>query len=958
MTAIRFDDILDALDGPVEVIDDQWRCIYRNEVCAKIHVSVGHDPGYGIGQIYWEVYPRLAGTSVETAIRHAMEKRERAICEFAYPDASHFMLMRAFPTRDGGVAMFFRDITATKRVDERETFLLQLSDRMRSLSDPRAIMRVAAELLGKHLHLAFVQYGVLIDDDTMEISAVYNDGRLPGIVEGVRHRFSERAPAWRELHRAGLAVYTEDRLNDARPLADGTTGTIAMRGGASIPLLKDGRLVAVLGVGLPDPHVWTVSEKEILGEVAERTWATAERARVQTALLESESKYRTLFEEMGEGFMLAELVRNDQGDVVDYRYLEFNRAMEDQTGLTRDKQIGRMRRELFPIPSTAIETYTRVVETQKPERVEVYEPAINRWFALHAFPRGGDTFATLYNDITARKRDGERQKYLLEVSDKLRPLRDAGAILTAATAALAHQLDAQRAYYVEYFETEDYCTIRGEFVRGDYPAMKQTVKLSGFTFVYDKVRHGLPAVVDDWSETEASPESKAILAERGIRSQITVPLLKEGKLVASMSLSDGRPRNWTPGEVALVQETAERTWAALERAKAETALRKLLAQAESANRSKDEFLATLSHELRTPLAAILLWAHALRSDKIQNADRTRAVDAIAQSAESQSALIDDLLDLSRLTAGKLLLSRSPVDVASIARTALNIVRPLVDGKRIALVVDVPGNMGRALLDGPRLKQIMWNLLTNATKFTPEGGKISLRVRRDDNTLELEVSDNGQGIEAELLPRVFDKFWQAEMGEARQHMGLGIGLALTKQLVELHDGTICAQSAGRGQGATFRVRIPWAEASTAMDPTTQTRARQALAGLRVLLVEDDSNTQQAMAWMLRDAGADVVSVDNGKDAIAAVDGDNPASVIVCDLGLPEMSGYDLITRINENYRRDGHAPPPSCAVSAHARDVDRERAIAAGFDMYLAKPIVPERLIEAVVDLRDVLRRVD
>lgn len=955
---VRYDDILDALDVPVEVIDHRWRSIYRNEVCARMHVAVGREPGYGLGHNYWEVYPQLAGTNVEATIRVVMEKREKATCEFAYPDAAHYMVLRAFPTRDGGAALFFRDITQAKRVDEREAFLLQLSDRMRSLSDPRAIMRIAAEMLGKHLHLAFVQYGVLGDGDLMEVVAVYNDGRLPAIVEGSPYSFSDHAPACRELHRAGLPVYTDDRVGDEPPVDAGALGSAAMRAGASIPLLKDGRLVAVLGVGLPERHAWNISEREILGEVAERTWAAAERARVESALRASENKYRTLFEEMGEGFALAELVRNEQGDVTDYRYLEFNRAMEQHTGMPAEKAIGRLRTELFVEPSSLLETYKRVVETQRPERTEFFEPALKRWFALHAFPRSGDRFATLYNDITARKTGDARQTYLLELSDRLRPLRDADAILTAATKALAEELDAQRAYYVEYFEAEDYCTIRGEHVRGDSPSMKGNLQLSGFTTVYGKVRRGLPVVLDDWNEAEATPEARAVIDRRGIRSQITIPLTKEGKLVASMSLSDSRPRKWAPGEVLLVQETAERTWAALERAKAESALRELLAQAESANRAKDEFLATLSHELRTPLAAILLWAHALRSEKISNAERSRAVDAIAQSAESQSQLIDDLLDLSRLTAGKLLLARAAVDVASVARAAVDVVRPLVEAKRLALVVDVAGNMGKALLDGPRLKQILWNLLANATKFTPEGGSITMRLRRDRDTLDLEVTDTGQGIEAELLPRVFDKFWQAEMGEARQHMGLGIGLALTKQLVDLHGGTIAASSDGRGRGATFRVCIPWVDVANGVDAKTRTQASGALAGLRVLLVEDDANTRSAMSWMLRDAGADVIAVGDAKAALASLDGETPPAVIVCDLGLPEMTGYELIAKISENYRSRGHAAPPACAVSAHAREVDRERAIAAGFDMYLAKPIIPERLIEAVTDLRDVLRRVD
>lgn len=389
------------------------------------------------------------------------------------------------------------------------------------------------------------------------------------------------------------------------------------------------------------------------------------------------------------------------------------------------------------------------------------------------------------------------------------------------------------------------------------------------------------------------------------------------------------------------------------------------AEAERVNRAKDEFLATLSHELRTPLAAILLWGGLLRSGAMPLQELARAVDAIVQSAESQSRLIEDLLDLSRLTSGKLRLTPTNVDVGGIGRAAIDVIRPIARAKRVALDVDVPDDLGTAVLDAARLRQILWNLLSNATKFTPEGGTVLLRLRRRGEYLETEVRDTGEGITAEFMPHIFERFRQADMGETRQHVGLGIGLALSRQLVELHGGTIHAHSEGRGRGATFLVRVPWVEpgarppADFGAPGAPAARATSPLRGLTVLVVEDDVNTLDAMGWTLERAGATVVPVRGAAEALAALDrpGERAGAsavpdVIVSDLGLPGISGYELIETIAERCRARGQEPPPACAVSAHARDVDRERAFAAGFDVYLAKPVMPERLVEAVEELRD------
>jgi len=383
------------------------------------------------------------------------------------------------------------------------------------------------------------------------------------------------------------------------------------------------------------------------------------------------------------------------------------------------------------------------------------------------------------------------------------------------------------------------------------------------------------------------------------------------------------------------------------------------AEAEKANRAKDEFLITLSHELRTPLAPILLWARALRAGTVPPHEVSHAVDAIVLSAESQLQLIEDLRDLSRLKSGRVHLDRRGNSVEDIARGALEMIAPSADAKSVVMTLDVPPDLGSAMLDRGRFQQVLWNLLSNSVKFTPEDGKVSLRIRKEAGQLEAVVADTGQGIEADFLPHLFQRFRQADMRERRRYSGLGVGLALCRHLVELHGGTVEGFSEGAGRGAVFTVRIPWIDPTEepdhdATDAGAAEYAAATLRGLKVLLVEDDDNMRDILRWTLEGAGASVVPVGSGADALSVIDAGDRANtvpdVMVCDLGLPGMNGYELMERVVEHRRSRGKKAIPSCAVSAFVRDVDRERAIDAGFDSYVAKPMTAQRLISAVGEL--------
>jgi CheY-like chemotaxis protein len=300
-------------------------------------------------------------------------------------------------------------------------------------------------------------------------------------------------------------------------------------------------------------------------------------------------------------------------------------------------------------------------------------------------------------------------------------------------------------------------------------------------------------------------------------------------------------------------------------------------------------------------------------------------------------------------------------VEDVARAAIGVIGPSALAKGVTLELDVAPDLGEAVLDRGRFQQVLWNLLSNAIKFTPEEGRVSLRIRKQAGQLEAIVADTGQGIEPDFLPHLFQRFRQAEMRERRRYGGIGVGLALCRHLVELHGGTVEGHSDGPGRGALFIVRIPWISPEVELLVDEPTAAKPdggvtSLAGLTVLLVEDDQSMRDVMRWTLERAGAAVITAGTGTEALSmleATDREDAPDVMVCDLGLPGMNGYDLIERVVERRRAHGQKAIPACAVSAHVRDVDRERAIDAGFDSFVAKPMSAQRLIEAVGELASV-----
>jgi CheY-like chemotaxis protein len=375
------------------------------------------------------------------------------------------------------------------------------------------------------------------------------------------------------------------------------------------------------------------------------------------------------------------------------------------------------------------------------------------------------------------------------------------------------------------------------------------------------------------------------------------------------------------------------------------------AEAEAANRIKDEFLATLSHELRTPLTSLLGWSSVLREAKRDEKVLAQGLDAIDRNARVQAQLIDDLLDVSRIVSGKLNLDVRPLDITSVARAAINVVQPAADAKAITLDYYAEPGLGAISADSARVHQIIWNLLSNAVKFTPQGGKISLRVEQTGSDARVTVKDTGQGIDPEFLPRVFDRFRQADSSTTRSFGGLGLGLAIVRHLVELHGGTVSAQSDGVGKGATFTATFPLLADRTAPAAHVQEISAPndySLDGLRVLLVDDEPEARQIISTVITRTGAEVRTCKSAHEALAKLSEWKP-DVILSDIAMPEQDGYSFIRQVR-SLPRDKGGDTPAAALTAYARDIDRRQALAAGYQMHIAKPIGASQLVTMIARL--------
>jgi len=474
------------------------------------------------------------------------------------------------------------------------------------------------------------------------------------------------------------------------------------------------------------------------------------------------------------------------------------------------------------------------------------------------------------------------------------------------------------------------------------------------------LRTGQPVIMSRISEeliaaSARDAEHLAVIRSLGLTSYMCVPLVARGQALGVLTfVAADSGREYTESDLRFAEEVAARAALAVENSRA-------YEEARRANRVKDEFLATLSHELRTPLNAVLGYARMVRSDLLEPSKRTRALEILERNAVSLNQIVEDILDVSRIVAGKIRLNVQPLDLSLVLRDAAATVRPAADAKGVHLSTDLDPQAAFVSGDHDRLQQVAWNLLSNAVKFTARNGRVHLRLDQVGSHVRIVVSDTGAGISRDFLPHLFEPFRQGDSGFAREHGGLGLGLAISRHIVEMHGGRIDATSEGEGRGAVFTVRLPVMavqrpsdaeirriSANTADALPPPTLAGQ-LDGIHVLVVDDDPDARSLISDILQASGAHVTTADSAQAALRLLAAEGTPQVLLTDIGMPGMDGLELIMRIRQSPRAEVRQLA-AIALTAYARSEDRVRALETGCQMHLAKPISPEELVAAIRDL--------
>lgn len=775
----------------------------------------------------------------------------------------------------------------------------------------------------------------------------------------------------------------------------------------------------------------------------------------------SEERYRTLFENMDQGFCLIEIMYDAAGKPIDFRLLEMNGMFEKHTGLSN--AANRTARELVPdMDDFWVETYSRVALTGEPLRFEHRDAAMNRWFDVHATRIGAadsKKVALLFRDISVRKQGDEalrshaaRQAFQLQLADRLRPLTVPDDVTAAASALLGRYLQISR---VSYCEVDD---VNGTFViRHDWNNEGIATIAGGIRRLDDfgpemvaHLRSGQKMVVDDVTLEPRTAAYVDAYKKIGVRANAAIPLFKGGRFTAILSLHSATPHHWTEQDLALAEDTVERTWAAVDNAAAQHALRierdrsqavldsmtegfaifdrnwtvlqmnaaglrivhktpsevigkshwEIWPQAKGtdgermyrrvmesrtpevleyfhtfdngpdawielraypagvdelaiffrdvterktteeklriADRRKDEFLAMLAHELRNPLAPISAAAQLLQTVKLDEARVRQTSQIIGRQVVHMTHLVDDLLDVSRVTRGLVKLENASLDIRHIVADAVEQVTPLMQSRRHHLALHLPPVTAMVEGDKKRLVQVISNLLNNAAKYTNDGGHILLSTDVRDEHVMIEVTDNGIGMTADLAAHAFDLFAQAERSSDRSSGGLGLGLALVKSLVELHDGKVMCESEGIGKGSKFTVYLPRLAVEDRLegDHPTDRAGQPATKPLRIMVVDDNVDAAAMLTMLLEAAGHQVMVAHGSRLALERAVTEVP-DVFLLDIGLPEMDGNELAQRLRSSPRTAGSL---IIAVTGYGQENDRNRTREAGFDHHLVKPV--------------------
>jgi PAS domain S-box-containing protein len=737
-----------------------------------------------------------------------------------------------------------------------------------------------------------------------------------------------------------------------------------------------GILVSLLlfGLTLAQTRARTAAERA----ASELEQSLAERKQIDEALRESEERYRELFENANDIVFTLDLEGN---------LTSMNKAGEQVSGYSREEFLGRSITDILTPESVSVmwgmrdrkiagEASTNYeVELVTRDGRKVLIEVSSRLIYGDSGPIGIQGTA---RDITERKRVEEAlheadQRALVEYERLLE--RIAGLAQALGTAReLLTVYRALREFAVAsvpcvgifislYDEERRWRT--AAYAWGD-EAEADVSELPPMPVNTDgpnsrAVKTGEIIITDDYMNATRGHPGVLIGPDNGLRPQssMAVPMAFRRCIVGTLEVQSYERAAYTEHHATAMRMAANLAAIAIENVRLLEHESRARASAEESNRMKDEFLATVSHELRTPLTSIMGWSQMLRGGKLDERTSALALETIERNARAQSQIIEDILDVSRIITGKLNIDVKPVELTNIIEEAVNAARPAANAKNIQIetIFDTPQGFVRG--DANRLQQVVWNLLSNAVKFTNHGGRVQIRLQHSATDVLISLKDTGQGISPDFLPHVFERFRQADSTTTRQHGGLGLGLAIVRHLVELHGGTVRAESEGQGFGATFTVMLPLmgtlADVSVgqagpvkAGDNAGPITDLQGLAGLHVLLVDDERDTLAMLRVILEQKEVKVTAATSASEALKALELSRP-DVLVSDIGMPGQDGYELMRRIRKLDLASGGAIP-AVALTAYARDDDRQRSKAAGYQVHLSKPVEPQELFRVLVQL--------
>ncbi|MEO6418842.1 MAG: ATP-binding protein, partial [Polyangiaceae bacterium] len=783
--------------------------------------------------------------------------------------------------------------------------------------------------------------------------------------------------------RAGEPQLHMNSVPPSNPEQAALFGEIGIASSIIIPLVIRGRVIGTMSLARgPSARPFTQADLEVSIEVGRRAAISIDNARLYQKALDEEARLRVAMDAGGMGSW--------EWDIVGER-VSWSPSLEKIHGIPAGSFGGTFedyQRDMHPDDrARVLPTIQQTLAERKEHRVSyriIRPDGEVRWieaWGKFVLDEAGVPVRLLgvCMDITERKvaeekrqREDAKRDFIAEATAALSSSLDYRTTLTAVARLAVPTLADWCSVHVV---GDDETSVRQVAVTHVDPAKVAMAESLGKRYPPDpNAITGVPNVLrtgrsELYTEIPQSllaagavdAEHLRLILELRLESAMVVPLVARGRTLGAMTfIFADSGRRYTTEDLAFAEDLARRAGTAMDNARLYDSEQKARRHADEANRAKDEFLATVSHELRTPLNAMLGWTRMLRTGDLPRDKHDRALEVIERNTLSQAQLVEDLLDIARIVSGKLRLNVQSVPVVNAVEQAVDSLRLAVDAKSIHLEMKLDADAGEITGDPTRLQQIVWNLLSNAIKFTPKEGRIQILLERGESSVTLEVTDDGKGISPAFLPYVFDRFRQADGGITRTHGGLGLGLAISRHLVELHGGTMEVSSPGEGKGATFKAVFPISQRHARdgvpvrqRTSDTEVAPSPALKGLRVLVVDDEADTRDLLVAILERGGAVVTTASSLATALAAIDREIP-DVLLSDVAMPDGDGYQLIEAVRKLPPERGGSIP-AAALTAYARAEDRRRALNAGYLMHVPKPVEPAEVVSVVANLARFIR---